>query len=55
MKHVQEWLGHGDIGTTMNIYSHLDFAEKVEVADGIGKLFQKSSNKSSNKNEKIAK
>lgn len=55
MKHVQEWLGHGDIGTTMNIYSHLDFAEKVEVADGLGKLFQKSSNKSSNKIEKFAK
>ena len=24
LKQIQEWLGHSDIGTTANIYSHLD-------------------------------
>ncbi len=32
MKTVQEWLGHSDIGTTANIYSHLDFQSKVSAA-----------------------
>ena len=32
MKTVQEWLGHSDIGTTANIYSHLDFQSKVAAA-----------------------
>ena len=25
MKQIQEWLGHSDISTTANIYSHLDY------------------------------
>ena len=33
MKTVQEWLGHSDIGTTANIYSHLDFQSKVSAAE----------------------
>ena len=24
MKEISEWLGHSNIGTTMNIYSHID-------------------------------
>lgn len=38
MKQIQEWLGHSDISTTANIYSHLDFKSKVasaNVMDGI--------------------
>lgn len=28
MKEIQMWLGHGDIGTTMNLYAHVDMDSK---------------------------
>lgn len=34
MKLIQEWLGHSDIGTTANIYSHTDYKTKM-VSAGI--------------------
>ncbi|MBQ5953030.1 MAG: site-specific integrase [Lachnospiraceae bacterium] len=33
MKQIQEWLGHSDISTTANIYSHLDFSSKIVSAN----------------------
>lgn len=33
MKQIQEWLGHSDISTTANIYSHPDYKSKVNSAD----------------------
>jgi len=33
MKEIQEWLGHSDISTTANIYSHLDFKSKISSAN----------------------
>lgn len=33
LKHIQEWLGHSDIGTTANIYSHLDYKCKITSAN----------------------
>lgn len=33
MKLIQEWLGHSDIGTTANIYSHTDYKTKMVSAD----------------------
>ena len=33
VKQIQEWLGHGDIGTTANIYSHLDYKSKLTSAN----------------------
>lgn len=33
LKQIQEWLGHSDIATTANIYSHLDFQSKVLSAN----------------------
>ncbi|MBR4960152.1 MAG: site-specific integrase, partial [Clostridia bacterium] len=32
MKMIQDWLGHSDMGTTANIYSHLDSNSKIASA-----------------------
>ena len=36
MKMIQDWLGHSDIGTTANIYSHIDGESKKASAMAIG-------------------
>jgi integrase len=36
MKLIQEWLGHSDMATTANIYSHVDSASKKVTGDVIG-------------------
>ncbi|MDR1689639.1 MAG: site-specific integrase [Clostridiales bacterium] len=41
MKEIQMWLGHGDIGTTMNIYGHLDIEAKRNIADTLNEKFKK--------------
>ena len=35
LKEIQEWLGHSDIGTTSNIYTHLDYSSKASSANAI--------------------
>ena len=35
LKEIQEWLGHSDIGTTSNIYTHLDYNTKISSANAI--------------------
>ena len=37
MKLIQEWLGHSDISTTSNIYTHVDSESKKLSADAIAK------------------
>ena len=40
LKELQEWLGHGDVGTTGNIYAHLQFKAKENMAAAVeSKLF----------------
>ena len=34
----KEWLGHSDMATTANIYSHIDSTSKKETAQAIGEL-----------------
>lgn len=38
MKEISEWLGHSDIGTTMNIYGHIDMEHKRELGDTLNGL-----------------
>ena len=33
MKMIREWLGHSDISTMANIYSHLDYQSKLSLAN----------------------
>lgn len=35
LKEIQEWLGHSNISTTSNIYTHLNFDSKVASANAI--------------------
>ena len=39
LKDIQEWLGHSDIGTTSNIYTHLDYSNKVSSANAIMSVY----------------
>ena len=35
MKKIQEWLGHSEFSTTVNIYAHLDFQSKISSAEAM--------------------
>ncbi len=44
IKRVSEWLGHSDVGTTANIYAHLNFDSKIQTAEKMGALLAPSDN-----------
>ncbi len=39
MKEIQEWLGHSAISTTADIYSHLNYSSKLNVASTLTSIF----------------
>ena len=39
MKEIQEWLGHSAISTTADIYSHLNYSSKQNVANTLTNAF----------------
>lgn len=39
MKAISDWLGHSQIGTTMNIYAHIDMDQKRNLAKTIDNTF----------------
>jgi len=41
MKDVSEWLGHSNISTTMNIYTHIDVNRKRDLSKGLSGLLAK--------------
>lgn len=41
MKMIQDWLGHSNMSTTANIYSHVDSASKLASAQVIGSVLGK--------------
>jgi len=42
MKEISVWLGHGDIGITMNLYTHLDMTAKRNIADTLSGRLQRA-------------
>ena len=38
MKDISDWLGHADIGTTMNIYGHLNMGYKRKLGKQLENL-----------------
>ncbi len=43
LKEIQEWLGHSNISTTSNIYTHLDFSSKISSANAILSVYPSKS------------
>ena len=40
LKDIQEWLGHSDIETTGNIYTHISKARKEKMGNGLAGTFK---------------
>jgi len=43
MKSISDWLGHSDIGTSMNLYAHVSLEAKKETSNRLGELLSLNS------------
>ncbi|MBQ7923240.1 MAG: tyrosine-type recombinase/integrase [Clostridia bacterium] len=41
LKDIQQWLGHADIGTTGNIYTHLTRLRKESIGRDLENVFRR--------------
>jgi len=41
LKDIQQWLGHADIGTTGNIYTHLTRLRKENIGKDLENVFRR--------------
>ncbi|WP_376774360.1 tyrosine-type recombinase/integrase [Paenibacillus eucommiae] len=51
LREIQGWLGHADIGTTANIYTHIDTEMKNNTAQKISDIFSKNKEHDSYRNK----
>ena len=54
LKAIQEWLGHSNISTTMNLYTHLNYKTKLTSANAIIDLLPGTKNEQSDDPSKTA-
>ena len=41
IKDVQEWLGHSNISTTVDIYGHYSYKQKIKTGELMSEMFLK--------------
>jgi len=39
IEQIQKWVGHSEIGTTTDIYGHLEFDTKIMAAEKMASLY----------------
>ena len=54
VKQVQEWLGHANFNTTANVYTHLEYASKIQSAKTISDLLADNKTDIENEEQKTA-
>ena len=55
MKMIQDWLGHSDMATTANIYSHIDSSSKLASANMIEEVLGVTEDADNPENDKDEK
>lgn len=54
-KDIQEWLGHADYYTTMNIYAHISKTHRMEKAMDLNQIVEQDKQKNRTNEESVHK